>query len=119
MKSAAKSVYFFGFYLIGLGLILMSFPNFILSLFQFDLTEEVWIRVVGVLALVIGIYYIRTAPSNDSVFLKTTVLNRILVLVCFMLFSIFGWAKVTLILFGLVDFLGAIWTWSALKKEKA
>lgn len=115
MTNAAKSVYYFGFYLLALGLILVFLPNMLLSLFGFEPTSEVWIRVLGAVVLAIGIYYVFVAPTNNETFLKITVYARISILVWFTLFVLLGWAKPMLLLFGGVDLLGAAWTWSALR----
>ncbi|NJN42507.1 MAG: hypothetical protein HC811_10070, partial [Flammeovirgaceae bacterium] len=58
MTKAAKSVYYFGFYLLVVGFGLITFPNDILALMFFEPTSEVWIRIVGVMAVNIGLYYI-------------------------------------------------------------
>ncbi|MEP7321322.1 MAG: hypothetical protein ABI761_05360, partial [Saprospiraceae bacterium] len=79
-------------------------------------TNEVWIRVVGVLALVIGFYYHRSALLNSTEFFKLTVLARTFVFVSFILFAVFKMASSMLIGVGLIDFIGAMWTWMALKK---
>ena len=119
MTNAAKTVYYFGFYLLLTGITLIFTPNMLLSMFGFDPTSEVWVRVVGSLAFVIGLYYIFTAPTNSEVFLKVTVYNRLVIVGWFTLFVALGWAKAPLLLFGGVDLLGALWTWSALRKGSA
>ena len=116
MTKAAKSVYYFGFYLFALGLTLVVAPNLLLSMFGFESTTEVWIRVLGAVVFTIGMYYTMTAPSNNETFLKVTVYSRSSILVWFALFVLMGWAKPTLLLFGGFDALGALWTWSALRK---
>lgn len=116
MTNAAKTVYYFGFYLLLTGITLVFAPNLLLSMFGFEPTAEVWIRVVGSLAFAIGLYYIFTAPTNNEVFLKITVYNRLLIVGWFGLFVALGWAKAPLLLFGGVDLLGVLWTWSALRK---
>jgi hypothetical protein len=116
MTAAAKSVHYFGFYLLGLSVVLLVAPNFLLSTFQMPTTDEVWIRVVGALVAAIGTYYVRMAPTNNVQFLSLTVVVRISILVWFVLFVLAGWAPATLILFGLGDAAGAAWTYFALKK---
>lgn len=116
MTNAAKSVYYFGFYLLALGLVLVFAPNMLLSMFGMGETSEVWIRVVGALVFNIGLYYVFTAPTNNETFFKVTVYTRLLVMVWFTLFVVLGWAQPMLLLFGGVDVLGALWTWSALRK---
>ncbi|HAD13173.1 MAG TPA: hypothetical protein DCF33_12150 [Saprospirales bacterium] len=117
MTKAAQSVYYFGFYLLVVGLTLIFTPNILLEMFGLDTTSEVWIRVVGSLAFLLGIYYIRVAPTENQTFLQTTVYNRILVFGWFAFFILMGWVKWPLILFGVVDLLGAAWTWFSINRK--
>ena len=116
MTAAAKSVYYFGFYLYVVGLILIFIPNIFLNAIQMPETNEVWIRVVGVLAFLIGFYYHRTGATNNISFFKLTIPTRILVFVAFMSFVLLKYISMILIGFGAIDLLGAIWTWTALKR---
>ena len=118
MNQASKTVYFFSFYLFLTGLTLIFAPNLLLGILGFEQTTEIWIKVIGVLALAIGGYYNRMAPSNNDLFNLTSVYVRMGVTACFTLFVLIGWAKLPLLGFGAVDLLGALWTWNALKKQK-
>ena len=117
MNAASKSVYYFGFYLLLLSATLTVSPNTLLSLFQMPETNEVWIRIAGVLVFNIGILYIVMAQSNHNLFLTLTVYLRASVPLWFIAFVLIGWAPATLILFGIVDFAGALWTYLNLKKQ--
>jgi hypothetical protein len=117
MSAAAKSVYYFGFYLYLVGLTLIFFPNFLLGLVQIPATNEVWIRIVGVLVFCLGYYYHRNGEANDLQFCRTTVPTRCFVFVCFVTFVLRGYVSPMLIGFGVIDLLGAAWTWSALRKK--
>ncbi len=116
MTKASKSVYYFGFYLLATGLTLIFVPNMLLRMFGLEPTSEVWVHVVGALAFAIGVYYVLVAPTNNETFLKATVYNRVLIAAWFGFFVAMGWVKWQLMLFGGVDLLGALWTWSALRK---
>jgi len=116
MNPASKSVYYFGFYLLLLSVALTAFPNALLTLFQMAETTEVWIRVVGVLVFSLGIYYVFMAQSNNTLFFTITIFIRTSILLWFIVFVLIGWAPPTLILFGVVDVAGAIWTYVELKK---
>jgi len=116
MNSAAKSLYYFGFYLLILGATLTAFPNMLLSIFQIEETTEVWIRVLGSIVFGIGLYYVFMAPSNNALFLTLSVYARSSILLWFIVFVFMGWAPVQLILFGLADAAGAFWTFMAIKK---
>jgi hypothetical protein len=116
MTAAAKSVCYFGFYLYVTGITLIAAPNFLLTILQLPNTNEVWIRVVGVLALCIGYYYHRAGAGNIHAFFKHTIPTRIFVFLSFTAFVLLNYVSPMLILFGAADFAGAIWTWWALKK---
>lgn len=117
MTRAAKTVYYFGFYLIVMGATITIVPNVILALFQFPETNEVWIRIVGVLVFDIGLFYVFTAPTNNTTFFRMTVYNRFMILGFFLVFVLLGWVGPMLLLFGVVDAAGAIWTLMALKES--
>lgn len=118
MSAAAKSVYYFGFYLYATGLALVFIPNLFLSTFQIPETNEVWIRVVGVLATLIGFYYHQMGAANSPTFYKLTVVARIIVFIAFIGFVLLKFVSPMLAGFGIIDLLGAAWTFAALKKEK-
>jgi uncharacterized membrane protein len=117
MTAAAKSVFYLGLYLYVTGLTLIFIPNIFLKTIRVPETNEVWIRVVGVLVLLLGFYYHRSATSNTVSFFKLTVPARLLVLLAFTAFVLAKFVSPVLIVFGVIDALGAIWTWSALKKQ--
>ena len=56
MRKSAKSLLAFGVYLVFLGLILLIVPNALLTVFFLPSTEEVWVRVVGMLLLFLAFY---------------------------------------------------------------
>ena len=107
----------FGLYLVALGVTLIVVPNVPLSLFGMPQPDEPWIRVAGMLALIIGYYYVQTARAELRRFFELTIGPRFAVIVFFTAFVVFGFAKPTLLLFGLVDLAGAIWTIFALRSE--
>lgn len=114
--TAAKTVLYFGFYLYVTGITLLVAPNFLLSTFQIATTEEVWIRVVGVLVTAIGFYYHQAGSKNIQGLFPLTIVARIFVFICFVAFVMLKFVSPMLIAFGVVDLLGAAWTWMALKK---
>ena len=117
-SSAAFSVKFFGVYALLTGLNLMFAPNMFLGMFGIPLTAEVWIRVVGVLAFNIGIYYWFAAKCEAKAFFEATVYARCFVFLAFATFVALGFVNKALILFGVVELAGAVWTWLALRKDQ-
>ena len=119
MSRAAKSVFFFGIYVLLLGAILVVAPNVLLKIFNIPETSEVWIRVVGMLVLIIGYYYVRAAINEEGLtkFFRWTIYARSSVVVFFIVFVLLNYIKPTLILFGVFDLAGAIWTALALRSS--
>jgi hypothetical protein len=118
MSKAARSVFWFGLYLVALGVTLVVVPNVPLSLFGMPQPDEPWIRVAGMLALLLGYYYVQCARAELRRFFELTVPARVAVIAFFAAFVALGFAKPTLLLFGLVDVAGAIWTTTALRAER-
>lgn len=117
MSRSAVSVFVFALYLFALGAVLVLAPNLLLSLFGIPPTGEVWIRVVGMLALILGYYYQGAARSGATVIFRLSVHGRSAVLVFFGAFVLLGLAPPALILFAAVDAAGALWTWRCLAAE--
>jgi len=119
MSPAARSVNIFGIYLLLLGVVLLVAPNLLLGLFGMAATTEVWIRVVGMLCVLLGTYYRVSAGAESRPFFRASVMARSSVPVFFIIFVVAGWSQWPLILFGLADAAGALWTWTALRSGGA
>lgn len=117
MTSSAKSVYFFGCYLLLLGIILLVQPNWLLIPVGIPVTDEVWIRVVGMLVLALSAYYLTAGKLDFTPILKMTVYVRGSIILFFTTFVLMHWVQPAIILFGVIDLLGAIHTYIALRKE--
>ena len=115
MSKSARSVFVFGLYLVVLGIILLVAPNFLFGIFAVPSTNEVWIRVVGMLVLFLGVYYTQAARKEMTDFFRWTVYLRSTVIIFFAVFVLSGLVSSPLILFGFIDLLGAIWTGLALR----
>jgi hypothetical protein len=118
MSMAAFTVKAFGVYVALLGLTLLVAPNVLLGLFGIPATSEVWIRVVGVLAFNVGVYYRYAAKSEATPFFQATVYARAAVPLVFLVFVVLGMASPVLVLFGVVDLAGGLWTLAALRAER-
>ena len=110
MSAAALSILVFGIYLVVIGPGFMLIPNTILPLFKFPKTNEPWIRVLGAVVLILGFYYIIAAQNELSSFFWASVVGRFGILILFSSLVIFKKAKPMLILFGIIDAAGAVWT---------
>lgn len=118
MSRAAKSLFVFGIYLCGLGLLLLLVPDLLLRVFGVPPTNEVWIRIIGMLVLCLSFYYVLAARSELTAFIRWTVWARAAVIVYFAAFVLLVSAPKPLLLFGLIDLLSAVWTRLALKADE-
>lgn len=117
MSHAARSLIPFVVYLIGLGGTLLAAPNPFLGLFGLPPATDVWIRVVGMLALILAYYYWTAARFELTPLIRATVIGRGTVVIFFAAFVAVGWAPPVLVVFGGVDLAAALWTAAGLKKD--
>lgn len=118
MSRSAISLLAFGVYLWLLGATLIVAPNFLLGLFGMPGTEEVWIRIAGVLVLLLGYYYTSASRKEMKDFFRWSINARTAVFFFFIVFVFMDFATWQLILFGAIDLLGALWTFLALRSER-
>jgi hypothetical protein len=114
----AFTVRAFGAYLVVLGTGVLLVPALLLTPFGFEPPRDIWVRVVGLLAALIGLYYWRAGGANLRAFFPWTVQARLTVLAVFLVFVALDLAPPILILFGAIDAAGALWTWRALHNER-
>ena len=117
MSRAATTVLVFGLYLLTLGIVILLVPNLFLGIFGLAPTSEVWIRVVAMLVLILGFYYVAAARAEMRPFFSWTVPARASVILFFGAFVALDMTKPILLLFGAVDFAAAMWTTWALRLE--
>lgn len=115
MTRAAVSVLVFAVYLVALGTSLVVAPNTLLPVFGLPAVTDAWIRVAGMLLILLAYYYAQAARHGVELFLRWTVHARCTVLVFFLAFVAAGLAPPVLLLFAVVDFAAAMWTWRALR----
>jgi hypothetical protein len=115
MSAPAKSLFVFAIYLVGLGLVLLLIPNTLFHLFGFPGTNEVWVRVVGMLLLFLAFYCFQAVRTEWTDFFRWSVYPRSSAVIFFTAFVLLGLAPPVLILFGVIDLLAAVWTALALR----
>lgn len=116
MTQAARSIFVFGSYLVLLGAGLMLVPNLVLAHFGFQPVGDVWLRVAGSLVVIIGWFFLVAARHGSTTFFRATLLARPFLFLSLCGYVLAGLAPVQLILFGVVDLLGALWTFLALRR---
>lgn len=115
MTQTARSIVYFGLYVVLTGLALLVAPNLLLSVFSLGSTTEVWIRVLGCVVITLGSYYVVMGRANSVDFARASVWGRTWIFASFLALVVAEYAKPPLVLFGAVDLLGAMWTWRSLK----
>lgn len=116
MKNARVSLVVFGCYMVFVaGVGFMVAPMVILDLFGLSAGDDVWIRFVGMLASILGVYYIRVARSQLDRFILWTVPTRYYAAAFMVLMVVLGKMGRGLLLFAAIDAIGATWTWLAVR----
>ena len=117
MSKSAKSVLIYGIYLAINGLMLLLIPNVLTSSLGIEPTNEVWIRLSGILLMAIAVYYILGAKYEIIVILKATAFIRVSIILFFTAFVLLDLVSPNIIIISLIDFLGGFWTFVMLTKE--
>ena len=117
MTAAAKSVGAFGAYLAVLGLGLAFAPNAMLALFRQPPTAEPWLRILGIVATVLGGYYLAAARGEAAIFFRASVWGRAVGAGAFALLVACGIAPAFVLLMAALDAAGAAWTWSSMRRS--
>ena len=117
MTKSGLSILVFGIYLAlaGLGFILV--PNLILPAFGFARTSEIWIRVTGLLVLILAMYFLYALVYTDVRFYRATIIARLMFATGNIAFTLLGLGAPALALFAAADLAGAAWTGLALRAE--
>lgn len=116
MSKPARSMQVWSIYVLIVGAGLAVVPNLILSTLDVAKTDEVWIRVLGVVVVALALYYWDAARHETRNFFVASVLGRLFVVASLIVFWLTGepWQ---LLFFAAVEAGGALWTYSALRGE--
>lgn len=119
MTPAARTLFQFGLYLLVAGSALLLAPALMLQPLGVPVPADVWVRVVGLLAIALGLYYRVAARAELLAFMRLSVWVRLGVAAAFAVFVVVGLAPAALLGFGLIDAAGAAWTARALRQMGA
>ena len=117
MSSAAKSIYYYSFYMLAMGLGLLLIPNQIFGIFGVPQTHEIWVRLLGLMVFCTGILYFYCGRTNQIGFFRISVIERIVFFLGTAEIVVFFCVNPLLALVGSVDLLGAVWTALTLRNE--
>jgi len=116
MTPTAKSVFYYSFYMLGMGLGLLFIPSLLLGIFGFDTTNDIWIHVLGLFAFCAGMLYFYCGRTHQTGFFRISIIERIVFFFGMVGIVLFLQANPVLALIGSVDLFGAIWTAVTLRK---
>ena len=118
MSPSTRSMTVWTVYVLLLGAVLLFIPNVLLSIFQIEETDEVWIRIIGLLLIGYGAYYWTAVQAEFIAMYRMSVWVRwgIVVGLVTLAFTVGPWQ---LVLFASFDFLGGLWTMLTLRSESA
>ena len=119
MTSAARSLTVFGAYVVLAGLGLALVPGVVLGLLGSPPAADNWVRVVGLLAVCIGIYHVLAARHEVLPYIRATVPVRVAFAAALATLVALRFMPTPVLLFAVVDLLGAGWTWLALRSARA
>jgi len=118
VSAAARSLQVWSIYVLAVGAGLAVVPNTVLSALGAAETEEVWIRVLGVVVILLAVYYWDAARFETRNLFVASVLGRAFVVAALVVLWLTG-GPWQLLLFAAVDLAGAIWTVAALRQDAA
>jgi hypothetical protein len=119
MTSAGRSVFLFGIYVFAMGLAVTFAPAAILSLLRFPPVADEWIRMVGLLSLVVGVYDMVSGRSNAMANIRASVPIRVgFALGCCALVAL-RMMPLSMLPIAAIDVAGAVWTAVALRSGRA
>ena len=98
------------------GLQLLFIPNILLALFGFPPTHEIWIRVMGLLVLILTIYYYSIARYGNDRVVWATVVGRLVFCGGLVVFVLLGLAKPAIIGLAVLETGLALWSWQELRQ---
>ena len=114
MDAPTLSIFIWGIYVLLIGLLLLFMPGKTLILFGHEKPKDHWIRVAGIITISLGYLYLNSAQNEVHSFYRASIYARIAGLISFSGLVIFKIAQPKILLFGLIDAMGAVWTMFAL-----
>ena len=120
MTRTSKSVLYYSFYMELVGILMIVFPQVVLKILNINTDAGILVRFLGMVDVFMGYYYLRSGLGKDKLknFYQLTIHTRFAALVFLVFFVVFWNANPVVILFGLIDTAGAVWTIVSMRLDK-
>lgn len=93
------------------------FPNTLLLIIRTEETTEPWIRLFGVTVFILGTFFLYMGRRGSKAFAYISLFGRAIFIFGIVSVIIFHAASIQLLLFGIVDLLGFLWTLVAYREK--
>ena len=103
-------------YVLLMGFSLIFIPNFVLNIFGFEPTSEIWVKVLGLIIASFAVLFYHINNYGNEKIVRSSILSRFFVSTGLIFLALLGQVKINLILFAGIDALTAAWTWIEMKK---
>jgi hypothetical protein len=118
MKKTEISIKVWSIYLFVLGLFMIIFPAMTVGWFGYTAEGETWIRVIGILSVVLAMYYMQMARYHIEVLYNWKIVGHTFGITCMTTFLVLGIADSRIVGTIAVELLACLWTAFALKSDK-
>jgi hypothetical protein len=117
MTRSAKSLFYFGIYVLLTGVTICIIPAKFISILKLPEIPIPWARLIGLLAIIIGSYDLLSAQNNIKPLIKASIYLRLFFFAGVLVLFISGEMPKEILPLGIIDLLGAIWTIFAINLE--
>lgn len=118
MKKTEVSIKVWSIYLFVLGLSMVIVPASTVGMFGYSNTGELWIRFVGILSVVLAMFYFQIARHKVQVLYSWKIAGHVFGTTCMVAFLVLGIADHRIIGTILVEVLACLWTALAMVADR-
>lgn len=118
MKKTELSIKIWSIYLFVLGISMVVFPGKTVGMFGYTDTGELWIRFVGILSVVLAMFYMQVARYRVQELYSWKIAGHVFGMVCMITFLASGIADNRIVGTIVVELLACVWTAVAMKTDK-
>lgn len=110
LKKPYLSMYAQMLYVLLVGLLLMTVPNWVLGIVGLPPIQDPWLRVLGLLVFILGNYYFYIARYGNEKIVWATILGRWMYCGGMGIFAVVGIIKPLTLLFVLAELTLSVWS---------